>query len=145
MLDQDTLRSAYEHHNSQISQIQQKVHTMSTGAIGVFLVVIGWVVSSSKEFNQEQTLLLSFCVTVILVISEANIWSNSKSHVQVAKVVYKINKALGFYESSELIGGEALYPEDWKKYGRLSTWKIAWHHMVPVGIVGGLALEALWV
>ena len=70
----DTLRVAYQVHHSQLGQKRQKIHSMSTGAIGVFLLIAGWILSSTNDFTIEHKLLITICISVLLVITEINLF-----------------------------------------------------------------------
>lgn len=140
----ETLRVAFQVHHAQLVQTRQKIHATSATAVGVFLLAIGWAFSVPGRFAFAQQCLSTACVSIVMLIAQLTLWSNSQSYVEVARVIHKINLALGLHKPHELTGKAPLYPSSWQHFERLSTFKTVWSHLVIVFTVWLMALCVLW-
>lgn len=127
MVEIDNLRIAFQVHHAQLIEKRQKIHTMTSSTVGFLLVIIGWLMTTSVPLETWTKVILLSSIIILTVISCANLYTNSKSYVSIAKVVNKINHHLGFFEEKD-----PLYPKSWKNFGKMSAFRTMWHHAVSI-------------
>jgi len=128
-MDIENLRVAFQIHHAQLIEKRQKIHTMTSTTIGFLLVVSGWLVTTSVTLETWTKIILSFCIVILSIIACINLYTNSRSYVEIAKVINKINCRFGFFnENAE----NSLYPESWKNFGKVTAFKTMWHHALSI-------------
>ena len=131
-MDLENLRVAFQVHHAQLIDKRQKIHTMTSTTIGFLLVVIGWLVTTSVTLEMWTKIILFFSIVTLSIISCANLYTNSKSYIEIAKVINKINIKLGFFNENEDNVENSLYPISWKNYGKVTAFKTMWHHALSI-------------
>ena len=130
MSELEIYKIAYQIHHGQLSARRQKIHSITSTTVGFLLILVGWVLAKNKGFNRESAIILVGFASVISFVAIYNLYTNSKAYVQIANILFKVNNALGLYQPSELLDGDALYPKAWKKYESLSWFKTVAHHII---------------
>ena len=135
MGDVEVLKALFQTHHAQLAEKRRKIHAITERTLAVLIVITGWLVLGSTVPPLPLRLLLISAVVIIGVASCATQYKNAISYLAIAKVVCKLNHALGLFDDGKYCAGQALYPDSWKHFGEGQAWRTVIHHWaILIGI-----------
>ncbi len=108
------LLSAAEERYKSIHLMRERVYKISIWAVGIFLVVVGWIAKEGSEFLVMQKVFITIAVLLASGSVYFYIRDIKKGFDSNFAVLTRIERLLGLYEPGFFNGAEGgLYPEEW--------------------------------
>ncbi|MEM7482741.1 MAG: hypothetical protein AAF481_16320 [Acidobacteriota bacterium] len=90
-----------------------------TGAIGIAVAANGWAILlvSRNAFQQELRIPLVSMVFAVYSVAMYSIISHYREYCVGARMIVRLEKAMGFYDESFYLDGSALYERQHSEWG----------------------------
>ena len=85
-LTRENARMLFDLHHKQLQQRREKIHGISERAIGVFLIVGGWIVIGQQDMSRWLQILVIGSMVVVAMGACRMLWSNNSSYLTTAGV-----------------------------------------------------------
>ena len=85
--------------------------------IGLFAAVLALVYGSERDLELNQKIVLCCLPLILGILAAWYLFQNWRKDKEVARLIVRLNQALGAWEENYPIYGEKLYPNAWKKWG----------------------------
>jgi hypothetical protein len=132
------LKMLFEEHHRQLTNKRQKIHSTTEKTLAIFLIIAGWPMLAKNPMAPSLRWVLISVALLIFLTASGHIYVNNHSYFAIARVVGRVNVALGLYEKGKFPGGEALYSKEWKSFGIKGEFRGALSHILA--ILAGLLL-----
>lgn len=110
------LLSAAEERYKSIHLMRERVHKISVWAVGIFLVMVGWIGKQGADFSVILSTLITVAVLGALVSICLYIRDIEKGFKNNFWILTKVESLLGLYKSDFFDNSEnSLYPKEWSK------------------------------
>ena len=134
----DVFKILFEEHHRQLAAKRQKIHSMTEKTLAIFLIIAGWLIFTKEPMTPGMRWPIIIVALVLAVSACSSIYTNNCSYYTIARVVRRLNEALGLYKVGTFIPGESIYPAEWKRFGERGAFKGAFFHILAV--LAGAAL-----
>jgi hypothetical protein len=121
----DVLKMLFAEHHRQLAEKRQKIHGVAEKTLAVFLIITGWLILTKEPLTPGVRWVIIIVAIVLAGGACRSIYTNNRSYHAIARVVGRINEALGLYEGGEL----SIYPDEWKDFGKRGEFKGAFFHI----------------
>jgi hypothetical protein len=122
--EMDVLKMLFAEHHRQLAEKRQKIHSVAEKTLAIFLIVAGWLILTKEPLTLGVRWVISIVSIVLAFGACRSIYKNNHSYHVIARVVGRINEALGLYEGGEL----SIYPYEWKDFGKRGEFEGAFYH-----------------
>ena len=135
MDDHEVLKMLFEEHHRQLAAARLKIHTTAERTLALLTIIAGWLVISDKPLIGGLQWILIVAITLITFGACSIIYRNNSKYYKVAKVMPKINTALGLFEPNKFYPNESIYPESWKTFGEKGIfWGVFTHYIMIIAV-----------
>ncbi len=138
MNDHDLL-TVWQVHQDQLTNLRQKIHSITERTVAILLVLSGWLIVSEGSLSITVLVGLTIVVAFVAGVSARMIYKNNEGYLKVARVIRRLNQILGLFKM-KTDAGEDLYETGWQHYGQGRPLASSWYHIALVWIVALLAL-----
>jgi hypothetical protein len=114
----DILKTLYTQQQSTAHILREKISKISTGAIGLLVVIDGWLITNKQDLASSHVTMLMISICIIVWVALYGIYSRYKEFSAVARLIVRIEMAMKIYESGAYIDNESLYPSEFKNLGK---------------------------
>jgi len=95
--EMDVLKMLYVEHR-QLAEKRQKIHSVAEKSLVIFFIIAGWLIFTKEPLTLGLRCLISIVAIVLAFGACKSIYTNNHSYHVIARVVGRINEALGLYE-----------------------------------------------
>jgi len=114
----DILIALYSQQHSNAQTILEKISKMTTGVCGIMVVIDGWLVANLGTLKDIHHYILSSAILILTGIAVYAIWTRHKEFIAVAKLIVRVETALGIYEEGRYIPKQTLFPVAYQNLGK---------------------------
>ncbi len=145
IIDKDIIHMLFELHHKQLSETRQSIRSLTEKAVGLFVLMAGWIVLSEKSPPDYLKVILVAGVVVIAVFSCGILVGQTKGRLRIASVIEKLNNYFGLYTKGLVLKDDAIYPREWSGYSSRSLMHFVGPHIATIVIVALLAIVSIIV
>jgi len=135
MKDDEILKMLFEEHHRQLVNKRQKIHNTAERTLALLMVIAGWLVINDKPLTGGIHWILIIAIALITFGACTIIYRNNRSFFAIAKVMKKINTALGLYDKNRFNIEESIYPDKWRNFGEQGEfWGVFTHYIMVIAM-----------
>ena len=141
----DLLKLLFEEHHRQLAQKRQKIHSTSEKTLALFAIMTGWLVLAKDPITSGVHWVIIGAAIIFAIAASSSVYTNNQSYYTIARVVCKINKALGIFEKDTFPRNELIYPTTWENFGKQGEFKGAFFHIMAISVGAVLCIVAAFL
>jgi hypothetical protein len=142
MIEDGVLKMLFVEHHRQLSEIRQKIQSLTERVVGVLVLATGWLISIGDRPSPPLRVVVVLAVLLIASSAVVTLVRYNRNYRQVARVVAKINESFGFFDCGKFLPGGRIYPESWRGFGTEAWWRGILQHCAFILTISALCIAA---
>ncbi|MEH6473028.1 MAG: hypothetical protein V7752_17460 [Halopseudomonas sp.] len=111
------LKTIYSQQQSTAHILRERIAKIATGAVGLLVVIDGWLISQTPALDGAPTVMLTLTIIVIVAVSIYAIRARYREFSAVARLIVRIETAMNLYQPGAYMD-ESLYPAEYQNLGQ---------------------------
>jgi hypothetical protein len=134
-----TLWEELKFHRGTTYQISLSINTLLT-------VSLGGVVAIRSKFGLGDRIAISLVVVALAVFAIRSMQTSYERYAEVARVVVRLEKALGHWDEGRFLPGLMTYPPHWREWGqsKRSFWFVR-QEIATLALLSTLIVIIIWL
>jgi len=110
------LKTLYSQQQSTAHILRERIAKIATGAIGLLVVIDGWLITQAPALKGAPALMLPLAIAVIVAVAIYAIRARYREFAAVARLIVRIETAMQLYQPGAYMD-EPLYPAAYQNLG----------------------------
>lgn len=142
----DTLRTSLETLWEELKFHRSTTHQISLSVNTLLTVSLGGVVVIRSNFGPIDKVGISIVIAALAVFAIRSMRTSYERYAEVARVVVKLEKALGHWDVGRFLPEVTTYPSHWREWGqsKRSFWFVR-QEIVTLALLAILIIVIIWL